>query len=32
VILFSATTSRMVIDVQSFCGTGNVEDFMIDGD
>jgi hypothetical protein len=32
VILFSATTSRMVIEVQSFCGTGNVDDFMIDGD
>ncbi|WP_267420494.1 MULTISPECIES: hypothetical protein [unclassified Curtobacterium] len=32
VILFSATTSRMVIEVQSFCGTGNVEDFTIDGD
>lgn len=32
VILFSATTSRMVIEVQSFCGTGKVDDFMIDGD
>ena len=32
VILFSATTSRLVIEVQSFCGTGNVDDFTIDGD
>lgn len=32
VILFSATTSRLVIEVQSFCGTGNVDDFMIDDD
>jgi hypothetical protein len=31
VILFSATTSRMVIEVQSFCGQGDVDDFTIDG-
>jgi len=27
-ILFSATTDRMTIEVQSLCGTGNVDDFI----
>ncbi|WP_139200694.1 hypothetical protein [Curtobacterium sp. MMLR14_010] len=27
-ILFSATTDRMTIEVQSLCGTGNVNDFI----
>jgi len=31
-IQFAATTSRMAIAVQSLCGTGNVDDFTIDGD